>query len=1403
MADDTTKRFNEMLSFFEGIRDERNTAANTASRIGRAFIMLLDYYANGVAGLYISKVKNDIANGIIDFLKGIKLNGSGTLTGVAHYPDTDEGSAEDVVTPLYLRSVINGFLGDLDGRYLSKLHDDIAQGIITFLKGIKIDDLFYFDENGNICANDAVFNGQLSSPSFISGFLDGKGWRINGESVVNAAGVQEEKYTEEIDNLIVRGSLRVFEMIISQLLGENDNRVFTAMLEVDHYDAETGKVYLDTNEGRYYNPFRKDDYIMVQQYNGVPSEDNEYYVTKRYELVVTEVGSEGTGENMLAWVKFRDFSTTMEGGTPETLIKKRDTFVRVDNLSNSDRKGIVTITTVGSDTPYLDIIYGLKTNPEDALKGRLGNLQGITHPLFGALKGFGEYLMNLYATSDIILRRIGESLDTKIQMLANIFATRYTRTQYELTDDDNYLHNGQFLMSVGDGDSDNPIIDGWTADDTDETSFWVDASGNPIVVNGYATAGGLRRVIIEDSEGRQVLRLMNCRLTQKNALIRQPGTHKEYSNPSGKENNITDSEGNNGVTLQEASDGSSKDVQDTLYVSIRLYALTSGKLTVGFDGCTDVEGKENGLAVRDIDISYAAQWQTVELSGKWNGTGDFVLRYSGDCRVAFAAITDTALANLARTVSTSIEQTSDAIKLLGQNDNALANSHTKLGLTVDALNKQVDIFVNTTYPNDKKTLDSRITVNENAISAIHTDIDGINKTVKQQEVDIDGLKNQVDIFSYANYQEDMTAIRNSIKVNTDGISANLTKINGLQGTVDTLGTEYDGLNSTVTTYVTKYSDSYFASLDSRITTNANGITAQSTRIGTAESNISSLTDKYNTLNGSVSTLTTQYGSLKTSYDSIQSEVSTMGVNFDSNGIPTGDNWKKAGILTTAEGNILYAGKGETNANILVGSGSGLLWTLEQSRGAASMSFDVATTQFAVLNYYPIESSDFSDTTAYATLVSPVAKVVKGQKYVLSLYISHETNVSFSIRIDSGSSKDSLTSRSYIYKRSMTATDDYYGDGCRRYYYVLDAADEYIQVRFINAVASTEVDGPTKTYSTEQINGDWPYSSYSDHTISDNTTYDTTTHTKTRVYVCYRYAGQTKGGYYVKYTETTVTTAHRAAMWLRRLQMEKAVADTNGNYKPSDYKEGQNTIESYIKQTVDSIELRASQIIFKGETVINDKFWVDTDGTVHMADAKLTGIFSSGSGTKQITIGGDDQNGEINVGGVVKIAYGTSYEIGSSFSIASDGGMITVTDAKATKNFFSSGDYFPTQITGRSVITDYIRSGYGNFGDGRFDDLIVGNLTAYGLALGTGRNVIGVSNGTYTLPTSNLKDGQVLILIQVGGGTVTFNSGTKLIYFGNSNNKSTTAKSSKNGQWTFFIYFANEGWYCVQANTSPF
>lgn len=567
---------------------------------------------------------------------------------------------------------------------------------------------------------DSTFDGNLFSKEFISGFLGGKGWGIYNKPITNAAGMQENKWTGEFDNLIVRGSLRVYEMIISQLLGENDNRIFTGMMEVDHYDAETGTVYLDTQNGKLYNPFRKDDIIMVQQYNGMPDSSNDYYVTKSYELVITEAGCGSTadGENRLDWVRFKNFTSSVAEATPANFIKKNDTFVRVDNLSDPDRKGIMQIITVGTAAPYLDILYGMKTDPENSLKGRLGNLQGINHRTFGKLEGFGELLQNLYATGDMILRRTGESVDTKFQMLKNQFATRFAQTTYELTNEDNYIHNGTFLAAIG-TDEDSPTIDGWSIDDTDETAIWV-VNGMPVMVNGQITTSGNRRILIEETEGRNMLRIINCGLTQANALIRQPGTHKEYTQPTDEK---TDED--MGIT----ADGFTE-VQDTLYINARVYAKTAGKLTIGFSPATAVEGKKNELAAQSVKIAYSGEWQFVKLEGKWNGKGNFVIRYTGDMLVSFLAVTDKPIDNLSKTISTQIIQTASNIKLLGENIDKVNGKTTQLGIELDAEKKNIRLYVDEQDEKLQKDYTSQITITKNAILQEVTERDEVlNETL--------------------------------------------------------------------------------------------------------------------------------------------------------------------------------------------------------------------------------------------------------------------------------------------------------------------------------------------------------------------------------------------------------------------------------------------------------------------------------------------------------------------------------------------------------------------------------------------------------------------------------------------------------------------------------------------------
>ena len=701
---------NDLQTQFEGIRDERRLAANTAYRIGNAFLSLLHFASDEMKaiiedllkktdGQYLSKMNDDQAAGLITFLQGLKVGEKYSFDAAGNIIASSV-TADKLASSNFNEGEQKGFtvaVKDTEtGKYRLCIDEIIAWSIATVAS---------LHVKGN-----STFDGNLSSKDYVSGFAGGKGWGIKNTPTQNITGQLENRWTGEFDNLIVRGSLKVYEMIISQLLGENDNRIFTGMMEVDHYDPESGKIYLDTQNGKLYNPFRKDDIILVQQYNGMPNSSNDYYVTKNYELIISEAGCGNTadGENRLDWVKFESFSSSMANATPASCIKPKDTLVRVDNVSDPDRKGIMQIITVGSGAPYLDVLYGMKTDPNNALKGRLGNLQGINHPIFGQLSGFGEFLQNLYATGDFILRRTGESIDTKIQMLQNQFATRFAQTSYDVTEENNYLHNGQFLTVTGTDEE--LVIDGWTVDENEDTEFWIDANGLPVMVNGSATVSGNHRVSIDNIEGRNVLHIENSGLKQSNSIVRKPGTHKEYDLPS------TEVEADKLAKTSEAY----REVQDKLYVTAIVYAKTAGQLTIGFSPCTAVSGKVNELASRAIDVAYSAEWQTIKFEGKWNGTGDFILRYTGDMLISMVTITDEPLSNLSKTVSTQILQTASNIKLLGSNIDNVKGTVTKLGIELDAEKKSIRVYVDEENKKLNESLSSEINIQAGRIDAINT-----------------------------------------------------------------------------------------------------------------------------------------------------------------------------------------------------------------------------------------------------------------------------------------------------------------------------------------------------------------------------------------------------------------------------------------------------------------------------------------------------------------------------------------------------------------------------------------------------------------------------------------------------------------------------------------------------------
>ena len=604
--------------------------------------------------------------------------------------------------------------------------------------------------------NDSTFGGNLSSIEFISDFLGGKGWAIQKKTRINSAGVEEEYYALEIDNVTVRESLRVYEMIISQLRGEFDNYVFAAMMEVHHYDPATGKVWLSTEGGRIKAvSFKQGDYIKVQQYQGgndvVSGGDG--YITKGYELIITDSGTGGQEDengDRLDWVTFKNFTTTIEGGTAASLIAKKDTFVRIDNETDEERKGLMQIITVGPNTPYQDVYFGMKTDPNDSLKLRLGNLSGLRTDLFGWLQAYGAYLPNLYAVGKMYNRQTGESYNSSLEITRERLRSVYTETTFNIDEDDNFLKNGffangmekWFTCAVGGGSvSSDPAQEAINSGD-----------GTPLMVNGAILAYQNRLTAeVTEYSGMKVLHILGMGVYQYFSEIKANGTHKE---------NISDNETNPNYT-------NTKDVPDTLYIGIRMIPISAGDLTVTFK---QSDGTVVGSWSQTLNASH--EWQLVQAkdseAAPWAYTGKagrMIVSYTGECYIRFIALMTDPVVNSRENYETMIEQTSRRITLQAKKQTADLNE------AVAEINIEFD-NIRTTVTNNKNAADR-------AFAGIISDLDA--ETTARQNLEDTYHATWV-------YQNDHLLSLMAAQFNADGT---------IKGYAD-LKVQVNGISSTVT-----------------------------------------------------------------------------------------------------------------------------------------------------------------------------------------------------------------------------------------------------------------------------------------------------------------------------------------------------------------------------------------------------------------------------------------------------------------------------------------------------------------------------------------------------------------------------------------------------------------------------
>lgn len=678
--------------------------------------------------------------------------------------DYTAASDNNLFSALRTLNEINKIKLDIDEMYLRKDINDTAHGIILFEQ--KIGSYLYVEgwegkgweiesdgaaELESLCVRSDIFLGnRLGSDTFVSGFPNGYGWEITPYQRTNAAGTTETKYRLEIDDINVRGKLRAYEFVISQLRGENDNVIFAGMMKVDHYDEATRRIYLDTDEGILYNPFRPGDILMVQRYGGMPTEENDYNVIKQYELRVdqAEVGDLSEGEKRLDWITFTNFVGTLSD------IARGDVLTRVDSVTDLTRKGIVKVTTIDEiGAPYIDVVYGMKTDPENATKARMGNLTGIRTKSGIDLTGiWGIYGNGAYFENSTYILEDGNTIEQKFSIMNGEFNSYIKDIRNNMAlEPGNILRNSSF--------SDN--LDYWVT--ADSINFW-GLDSEFVYVNGdFVSEKSVVADIITDG-GRSVLRLRASGVTQRNQVMN---------------------------FLPHEETGGSK-----YSFAIFCKAITAGTLSVGIEGAEELYLEQ--------ELSPATEYQRISKVGTWDEQGDFVISFTGEIYVYGASLFYDEIANATIELSTQIQQTAEQIKLMATKeyvDSATGAVMTSVEAELSVMAGEIALRatledIDTATGAVKSELEGKITVQAGRIDGVVTDIDNINNTIETAGwiTKADGntlyasksLENGNKIISYINQTATTTTI-NSSRINLKGAVTYTDLDSDLQDSIDAAG----------------------------------------------------------------------------------------------------------------------------------------------------------------------------------------------------------------------------------------------------------------------------------------------------------------------------------------------------------------------------------------------------------------------------------------------------------------------------------------------------------------------------------------------------------------------------------------------------------------------------------------
>ena len=226
------------------------------------------------------------------------------------------------------------------------------------------------DVDGNIKTT-----GNISSPTFFSGFA-GSGFRITSGS--------DGGTSFTVDDLTVRGTMNVFELLIHQiratngsLFVSNTGKIISASL--DSGGSTNYTLHFDTGSS-YGHSFVIGDLVRAQRF--VPSTNGSGSQVFKSDLHIISVNGTGSAVGVLTG------SDAPQPGYE---------YVRIGNSNpaSSSRQGSIYLTSDDDNAPFIDVVDEITAhsqfNTAGKTKVRMGKLSGITTTTFGTLPDYGFY----------------------------------------------------------------------------------------------------------------------------------------------------------------------------------------------------------------------------------------------------------------------------------------------------------------------------------------------------------------------------------------------------------------------------------------------------------------------------------------------------------------------------------------------------------------------------------------------------------------------------------------------------------------------------------------------------------------------------------------------------------------------------------------------------------------------------------------------------------------------------------------------------------------------------------------------------------------------------------------------------------------------------------------------------